>query len=194
MHGIGALDEIEELHACPRVVLKHAEHRTGDRHRVLLLDTAHRHAQVRGFHDDSDPERTDLLPQRFGDLIREPLLYLQPARKHVHEARDLAQSNNLALGNVGDVALAEERQQVVLAQAVEVDVLHDQHLVIIDREERVVEHRVDIGGITVGQEPKRLLHSLRRVDQPLTRRVFSQFRQELTNDVLHVRILPLAHR
>ena len=51
----------------------------------------------------------------------------------------------LAVRNVGDVALAEERQQVMLAQAVEVDVLDDHHLAIIDREQRVVQHLVDVG-------------------------------------------------
>ena len=61
----------------------------------------------------------------------------------------------LPLGNVGDVTLAEERQQVMLAQTVEVDVLDDHHLVIIDREQRVVEHRVDVGGVAARQKAQR---------------------------------------
>ena len=36
--------------------------------------------------------------------------------------------------NVRDVTLAEERQQVVLAEAIEVDVLDDHHLAIVDGE------------------------------------------------------------
>ena len=63
----------------------------------------------------------------------------------------------LPLRDVGDVALAEERQQVMLAQAVEVDVLDDHHLVIIDGEQRVVEHGVDVGRVAARQEPQRLL-------------------------------------
>ena len=73
----------------------------------------------------------------------------------------------LPFGNVGDVALAEERQQVVLAQAVEVDVLDDHHLVIIDGEQRVVEHRVDVGGVAARQKPQRFLDALRRVEPAL---------------------------
>ena len=38
-----------------------AEHRARDGERVLLLDAAHRHAEVRGFDDDGDAERLDLL-------------------------------------------------------------------------------------------------------------------------------------
>ena len=49
------------------------------------------------------------------------------------------------LRNVRDVTFAEERQQVVLAQAVEVDVLDDHHLAVIDGEQRVVDDRVHIG-------------------------------------------------
>ena len=78
---------------------------------------------------------------RLGDLRREPLLHLQPAREHVDDARDLAEADHAAVRNVGDVALAEERQQVMLAQAVEVDVAHDHHLVILDGEERAVDAR-----------------------------------------------------
>ncbi len=72
----------------------------------------------------------------------------------------------LPLRDVRDVALAEERQQMVLAEAVEVDVLDDHHLVIIDGEQRVVEHRIDVGRVAARQEPQRLLDALRRVEQP----------------------------
>jgi hypothetical protein len=73
------------------------------------------------------------------------LLQLQAAGKDVDEPRDLAQPNHAPIRNIGDVTLAEERQQVVLAQAVEVDVPDDDHLVIIDAEQRAVEHFIDIG-------------------------------------------------
>ena len=90
--------------------------------RVLLLDAAHRHAEVRAFDDDGDAQGIDLLADGVGDLAGEPLLHLQPSREHVDESRDLAESDDAALRDVRDVALAEERQQMVLAEAVEVDV------------------------------------------------------------------------
>ena len=128
---------------------------------------AHRHAEVGGFHHHRHAERRDLLADRVGNLVRQALLNLQPAAEHVDEPRDLAEPDHLAARNVGDVALAEERQQMVLAQAVEVDVLDDHHLAIIDREQRVVQDFVDVGLVSAGQEPERLLDPLRRVDAAL---------------------------
>src|SRR5581483_2056097 len=59
-HGTDAhLDEIEELHAGARVVAKGPQHRARHGDRVLLLDAAHRHAEVRGFHQDGHAERRD---------------------------------------------------------------------------------------------------------------------------------------
>ena len=75
------------------------------------------------------------------DLHGEPLLHLEPAREHLDEARDLREPDDAAVRDVRDVDAPEERQQVVLAQAVEVDVLHEDHLVVADLEQRVVQDR-----------------------------------------------------
>ena len=92
------------------------------------------------FHDDGDAERGDLFADGVGDLVRQPLLHLQAPAEDVDEPRNLAQADHLGARNVGDVALAEKRQQVVLAETVEVDVLDDDHLAVVDCEQRVVEH------------------------------------------------------
>ena len=88
-------------------------------------------------------------------------------------------------GNVGDVALAEERQQVVLAQAVEVDVLHDHHLAVIDGEQRVVEDFVDVHAVAAREELEGLLDALRGVQQPFAAGIFSELGQELPYERLH---------
>src|SRR5215510_1192020 len=119
------LDELEELHPGPRVVAKDAEHGTGDRERVLLLHAAHRHAQVCALAHDGHTHGIDLLADRFRDLVGHALLDLQPPREDVDEPRNLAQADDAALGNICDVTLAEERKEMVLAEAVEVDVLDD---------------------------------------------------------------------
>ena len=85
--------------------------------------------------------------------------------------------------------LPKNGKQVVLAQAVEVDVLHDHHLVIIDREERVVHDGVDVGGIAARQEPERFLDPFGGVAEPLARRVLAKLRQQLPDDFLHPRIV-----
>jgi hypothetical protein len=65
------------------------------------------------------------------------------------------------------VAAAEERQHVVLAEAVELDVLHDHHPARGLGEERLVDHRFGIAAVAVGEEGERSGHALRRPRQPL---------------------------
>ena len=126
---------------------------------------------------------------RLGDLVGQALLNLQAAREDVDQPRDLAQAEHPALRDVGDVALAEERQQVMLAETVEVDVPDDHHLVIIDAEQRVVQRGVDIGRVAARQELERLLHPLRCIEQSFARRILAQLREQLPDDLLHPRIL-----
>ena len=92
-----------------------------------------------------------------GDLVGHPFLQLQPAREDIDQARNLAEPDHAAVRDVGDVALAEERQQVVLAHAVEVDVADDHHLAIIDAEQRAVQHVVDVGRVAAREKPQRLV-------------------------------------
>ena len=42
------------------------------------------------------PSGCDLLADRLRDLVRQPLLHLQAAAEHVHEARDLAEADDAA--------------------------------------------------------------------------------------------------
>src|SRR5438132_1408532 len=71
---------------------------------------------MRRFDDDGDAERRDLLADRIGDFAGQSLLYLEAAAEYVDEPRNLAETNHLGGRNVGDVALAEKRQQVTLAE------------------------------------------------------------------------------
>jgi hypothetical protein len=54
---------------------------------------------------------------------------------------------------------------MVLAEAVEVDVLDDHHFAVINREQRVVQHLVDVGRVSARQELERVLDALGSVDQ-----------------------------
>src|SRR5687768_970264 len=129
-HGCTVLDQLEKLHAGTRVVPEDAEHGAGHCKRVLLFDAAHRHAQVSTLADHRHAARVDRLEYRLRDLVRHALLNLQAPREHVDEPRDLAQPDDPRIRNVRDMTLAEERQQVVFAQAVEINVLDDDHLAV----------------------------------------------------------------
>ena len=123
------------------------------------------------------------------DLVRQPLLDLQAPAEHIDEPRNLAQADHAGTGNVGDVALAEKRQQVVLAQAVEVDVLDDHHLAVVDGEQGIVEHGVDVRVVPARQKPERLLDPYRRPDQPLSIRVFAELHEEPRDEIFHMFIV-----
>ena len=133
--------EREELLARARVVAHESVQRGGDRLRARLLHSAQRHAHVLGLDHDADALRLELTLEPVGDLGREPLLDLQRARVVLDDARELRQPDDLVVGQVGDVRHADERQQVVLAERVEVDLAgHDQLVVVaVVRERRGVE-------------------------------------------------------
>ena len=79
----------------------------------------------------------------------------------------LERPDHLAVRDVGHVRLAEERQQVVLAQAEDVDVLDDHHLVVGDGEERAVQQRADVLVGSPGSGSAGPLDSLGRLQQAL---------------------------
>ena len=110
--------------------------------------------------------------------LGQPLLHLQPAAEDVDEPRNLAEADHLVARNVGDVALAEKRQQMMLAQAVEIDVLDDHHLAVVDREQRPVQDLIDVGAVAAGEKRQRLLDPLRRIEQTLALRILAKVRSE----------------
>src|SRR5688500_2192238 len=131
-YGIGSggsrlADEAHELGPGPGVATERSGHGGSDHRRLLLLHPTHHRAQMRGLHDARDALRLEPLHEEVGDLDREPLLHLESMRVHVDDAWDLRQPDHPALRQVADVRLADERQQVVIAQAEDLYVAHDEH-------------------------------------------------------------------
>src|SRR6266478_1097831 len=135
-------DEREKLVTSLLVVTERAEH--GARHcrTMLLFDAAHLHAEMAGFDDHADALRRDLFLDGVRDLAGQTLLNLQASSKGVHQAGDLAESQNSLVREIGHMGLAEKRQQVVFAKAEELDVLDDDHLVVGHAERGAVQHVV----------------------------------------------------
>ena len=102
-----------------------------------LLHAAHAHAHVLGLKHHHDALRIQLLDQGVGNLRSQTLLHLRTLRIHFDQTRQLRQAAHTAVGrrDVGDVGLAEERHQVMLAHGVEIDVAHKHHFaaVLIER-------------------------------------------------------------
>src|ERR1700722_15621277 len=103
-----------------------------------------------GFEDDSDSLGVNSVGDGFADLASEALLDLESPCEDIDEAGDFAEPNDLAVGDVGDVGFSEEGEEVMLALREELDVLYDDHLVIVDVEESFVENLGDVHRVTPG--------------------------------------------
>ncbi len=162
LYPVGALaDQGQEFGARFFFVAEAAQH--GGRYGggMLLFYAAHHHAEMAGFDDHAYALRLDYFLNGFGDLRGEAFLNLQAAGEEFDQARDLAQADHLAVGDVGYVHFAEERQQVVLAEAEHFYVFDDDHLVVGDGEERAFEQGFGIFGVAAGEELQRLANALR---------------------------------
>ena len=90
------------------------------------------------------------------------------------------------------MALAKKRQHVVLAQAVEVDVLDDDHLVRNAVKEGVVQHLLRIQIVTAGEKGHGLGDAGGRAEQSLPLGIFpDQF--DLSGGHIRQAILSAAH-
>ena len=139
-----------------------------------------------GLQHDDDSFRIEFLVQQIGNRVRHPLLNLRPARDLFDDASQFAQPRDLAIGQIADVGLADERQQVVLTHAVESDVTHEYQLVVIFREDFLqVPSRL---GMQAGEQLS--VHSgdsARRIEQSFTVRIFADRRQNFSNSTLDPR-------
>jgi hypothetical protein len=83
------------------------------------------------------------------------------------------------------VGAADERQQMVFAQRVELDVAHHHHLVVVGREDRAVDDRVEVLSIPLGEEG----HGTRRtgggIEQAVARRIFADGLDHRTVELFH---------
>src|ERR1700694_1729739 len=163
--ALSGADQRKKLVRRLRSVTEGAKHGAGDGLAMLLFHAAHLHAEMAGFDNHADTLRSNFFLDGLRDLAGHALLNLQAARKHVDHAGDLAEAQDTLVRQIGHVGLAEERQQVVFAEAEEFDVLHDDHLVVGHTESRAVQYMVQVQVVTAGQILESFLEALRRFSQ-----------------------------
>ncbi len=112
----------EEFRARSRVVFESSEQTGGLHDRILLLHTAHHHAEMFGLYDHGDPGGFETSHERLSNLRREIFLDLQSARENIDDARHFGKTDHFAVRNVSYVRPADERKQMVLAKRIELDV------------------------------------------------------------------------
>src|SRR3546814_13434173 len=87
--------------------------------------------------------RAEMFPDAVRHLGGEPLLHLQAAGKAVQHARQLGYADHPVARKIGDMRLADDRRQVMLAVRLEGNVLQKHDLVIAAHlAERSEERRV----------------------------------------------------
>src|SRR5690606_26769395 len=113
-----------------RVVAEGAEHLRGHHAHAALVHAAGGHALVRADDHHAHAARLQHPLDAARDLRGHLLLHLEAARVGVHHPRELADADDLAIGQVADVRLADDRRHVVLAVRLELDVAQHDHLVV----------------------------------------------------------------
>ena len=145
---------------------------------VGLLDAPHGHAGVHCLDDHGDAERLQGFLDAVADLDGEPFLDLEAAGIGLDDAGDLAESRDLSVRDIGDVVLADEGEHVVLAEGEQLDVLDDDHLLVLLVKDRRADDLDAVLGIALGQELHRLRHALGRLLQAFPLRVLAQQSQD----------------
>src|SRR5688572_23611829 len=138
--GLACVGKSQKLIPRLRVVPEDTAKRRRYCLRVLLLNAPHHHAEVIRLDHNSHAERIENLADRLGDLVGQPLLHLETLRKDIHDSRQLGETDDSSVGDVCDVRLSVERQHVVLAERVQLDVAHHHHVFVRLLEQRVADH------------------------------------------------------
>src|SRR6266851_335397 len=176
-------DQREKLIARLLIVTESAQHGAGHRRATLFFHAPHLHAEVAGFDNHADALRSNFFLDGRCDLVGQAFLNLQPARKHIHDARNLAEPQNALVRQIGHVGFAEEWQHVVFAEAEEFDVLNDDHLVVGHAERRAIQDMIQVLVVAAGQVLERFLEALRRLAQAFAIRIFSNELDDLAHMV-----------
>ncbi|CEI19623.1 hypothetical protein PAMH19_5013 [Pseudomonas aeruginosa] len=175
---LASADQAEEFAAGGGVVAEFAEHHRSDHGRVLLFHAAHHHAHVLGLDHHRDAEGAGDLLDRLGDLPAHVLLDLQAAGVHVDDPRDLRQAEHLAVRDIGHVGLADEGQQVVLAERVQLDVLDQYHFAVVGAEQGTVDDFFQALLVAAAQVLHGLGGTLGRVQQTFAVNVLAELGED----------------
>src|SRR6266550_3953257 len=170
-----------------RILQQRAPQGARDRLGVLLLDAAHHHAEMVRLDHDTHTARLEYVHERVRHLVGESLLHLEPAGKHLDHAWDLGETDQAAVRQVGDVRPTEERQQVVLAQRVDLDVAHAHQVLVPLAVQGVTDHVRDRHVVPAGEPLEGRLDAGRRLTQALAARVLAELIEDLAHQTLERR-------
>ena len=176
---LSPVDQGEEFAAHLFVRTESAEHGGRDHFRILFFNTAHHHAKMLTFENDSHAFRIHALHYRFGDLFCKFFLNLQSSCETVNYTRKFRNPKNLPARNVTDRASSVKRKHVILAHRINLNVAKNDHVIRARFKNRVV---YDLAGslpISSGEERQRFRNALRRFQKAFAIRIFSKLYKQL---------------
>src|SRR5690606_34429549 len=109
-------------------------------------------------------------------------------------ARELREAEDLLAWDVADGDGAEERQQVVLTERVELYGLQHHHLRALGLEQRTVDDVLDRDVVAAGEEAQGPLDALGRLHQPFALNVLTQAGDERAYVARQARLADLVER
>ena len=154
-------------------------HRVGE----VLFDPPHHHAKVLAFNLNANTLGTEFFVEGRGDLLGHPFLDLETLGKHVDQAGNLGEADDLFIRDIRNVAATKEGQNVVFAEAEKLDVANEDHVLVLDVKKRLIDQFVDIHLVARGQSFHALQVALRGLEESLTFGVFAASVQQ-TFDIL----------
>ena len=163
-----------ELTSGTLVLEEAAGERRGGCNGILLLHSAYLHAHVGSLYDNAHTQRMQGILDTVADLDGKPLLDLKTAGITLHHTGDLAESGDIAVGNIGHMGLSIERQQVMLAHGVQLNILDNHHLTVVFLEHRRTQNLGSVHMVTLCQELHALGHPFRGLEQSLAFRILPQ--------------------
>jgi hypothetical protein len=177
--------QVQKLVPRVLIVFEGTQHRARYGHGILLLDPAHDHAQVLCFDDDCHSTGMNLVIDRVGYLRGQAFLHLKASCEHVHEARYLTEADNTSVRYVSNVALAKERQQMVFAQAENFNIPYDDHFVVSNIEQCLVQELIRIHPVTARQKTEGAIDTQRRILESIPARILADLLQDRPDFINH---------
>src|SRR4051794_33181671 len=117
-----AVNQCHHFRTAGDVGTEYAFHCRCNAYAARLAYAANRHAGMRSFDHYRHAFGIEFLHQQIGNVFRQSLLHLRSLRNNFHHARQFAEPDHAAIGNIRDVGMAHEWQQMMFTDTVEGDV------------------------------------------------------------------------
>ena len=126
-----------------------------------------------------DTRGTGHLLHRVGDLPGEVFLDLQTTGEHVHQPCNLRQTQHFTRWNISHMRFADEGQQVMFTQRIQLDVVDNDHFIVVGGEQRAVDDFFDTLFITVTQVLHGFGRTQRCIEQAFAVGIFAEADEDL---------------